>query len=69
MVFDESEFTDLDHGGGHVAAVIVSPKAKKGFQSQTFYQHQSTLRLILSGLGVNSFPGASAAAPAMDEFF
>ena len=69
IVFDESDLSDVDHGGGHVAAVIVSRKAKKGFQSQTFYQHQSTLRLILSGLGVNAFPGASAAAPVMDEFF
>ena len=69
IVFDESDLADLEHGGGHVAAVIVRPKAKPGFQSQTFYQHQSTLRLILSGLGVNAFPGASAAAPAMSEFF
>ena len=69
IVFDESELSDVDHGGGHVAAIIVSPKAKKGFQSQTFYQHQSTLRLILSALGVNDFPGAAAAAPGMDEFF
>lgn len=69
IVFDESEMADVEHGGGHVAAVIVSPKAKPGFQSQTFYQHQSTLRLILSSLGVNSFPGASAVAPSMGEFF
>jgi len=69
IVFDESEMSDVDHGGGHVAAVIVSPKGKAGFQSQTFYQHQSTLRLVLSSLGVNSFPGASAVAPDMKEFF
>jgi phosphatidylinositol-3-phosphatase len=69
IVFDESELSDVEHGGGHVAAIIVSTKAKKGFQSQTFYQHQSTLRLMLSGLGVNNFPGASAVAPDMSEFF
>jgi acid phosphatase len=57
------------HGGGHVAAVIVSPKAKRGFQSTTFYQHQSTLRLILEGLGVSKFPGDSSTAPSMEEFF
>jgi len=69
IVFDESETADLEHGGGHVAAVVVSPKAKKGFQSKTFYQHQSTLRLMLSSLGLSDFPGAAAVAPAMDEFF
>jgi hypothetical protein len=69
IVFDESDRTDFNHGGGHVAAVIVSPKAKAGFKSQTLYQHQSTLRLILSSLGVNHFPGASVAAPSMGEFF
>ena len=30
-----------------MAAVIVSPRAKSGFQSTTLYQHQNTLRLIL----------------------
>jgi hypothetical protein len=60
---------DLDHGGGHVATVIVSPKAKKGIQSTNTCQHPSTLRLILAGSGVNSFPGLSAVAPDMTEFF
>jgi len=69
IVFDESVMTDVTHGGGHVAMVVVGPSAKKGFQSTTMYQHQSTLRLVLSTLGVNSFPGAAAAAPDMGEFF
>jgi len=69
IVFDESVMTDLSNGGGHVAMVVVGPNAKKGFQSTTMYQHQSTLRLVLSTLGVNSFPGATAAAPDMGEFF
>jgi hypothetical protein len=55
--------------GGHVATVVVSPKAKKRFQSSNTYQHQSTLRLILTGSGVNSFPGLSAGTPDMTEFF
>jgi acid phosphatase len=69
ITFDEGNQADLDHLGGHVATVIVSPKAKKGFQSSNTYQHQSTLRLILAGSGVNSFPGLSAGAPDMTEFF
>ncbi len=69
IVFDESEDSDVEHGGGHIAAVIVSPKSKPKFESQTLYQHESTLRLILSSLGVSKFPGTAATAPDMGEFF
>jgi hypothetical protein len=69
IVFDESDTTDTANGGGHVAAVIISPQAKQGYQSTTLYQHQSTLRLILNGLGVSTYPAASATAPGMSEFF
>jgi phosphatidylinositol-3-phosphatase len=69
IVFDESEITDLAHGGGHVAMVIAGPQIKPGIQSSTFFQHESTLRLVLSTLGVNSFPGDAASAPDMGEFF
>jgi acid phosphatase len=69
IVFDEAEGSDSTHGGGRVAAVIVSPKVKRGYQSTTFYQHASTLRLILEGLGVTQLPGASSTSPSMGEFF
>lgn len=69
IVFDESEDSDILHGGGHVPAIVVSSKVKKAFQSQTFYQHESTLRLILSSLGISTLPGAAATAPDMGEFF
>ena len=69
IVFDESELFDIVNGGGNVAAVIVSPKAKSGYRSNNLYQHESTLRLILRALGVSSFPGAAATAPDMGEFF
>lgn len=69
IVFDESDMSDVAHGGGHVAMVVVGPKVKKAFQSTTLFQHESTLRLALSTLGVNSFPGAAASAPDMGEFF
>ena len=49
--------------------MVVSPKAKRGYQSTTLYQHQSTLRLMLKSLGVTTYPGAAATAPDMDEFF
>jgi hypothetical protein len=51
-------------------AVFVSPAfSKPGYQSTTLYQHQSTLRLMLEGLGVITLPSAAATAPAMWEFF
>jgi phosphatidylinositol-3-phosphatase len=70
ITFDESSNDDT-HGGGRVAAVLISPKfSKPGYQSTTLYQHQSTLRLMLEGLGIStSLPGAAAAAPTMWEFF
>ena len=70
ITFDESGDDDT-HGGGRVAAVIVSPKfSKPGYQSTTLYQHESTLRLMLEGLGISTLlPGAAATAPTMWEFF
>ncbi len=69
ITFDEAEDTDTEHGGGHVPAVIVSSLAKAGYQSTTLYQHESTLRLMMEGLGVTDLPGAAATAPQMTEFF
>jgi phosphatidylinositol-3-phosphatase len=69
IVFDESELLDIARGGGHVAMVIVGSQIKPGVQSSTLFQHESTLRLALSTLGVNSFPGNAASAPDMGEFF
>ena len=68
IVFDESSGDDTN-GGGRVVWIAVGPKVKSGYQSVTPYQHQSTLRLILEGLGVTELPGAAASAPNMDEFF
>ena len=69
ILFDEAQTSDSAHGGGHVAAVVISPKAKHAYQSTTLYQHESTLRLALEALGVNSFPGAAASAANPVEFF
>ena len=44
-------------------------KSKRGYVSTTLYQHQSTLRLMIKGLGVTSFPSDAATAPDMSEFF
>ena len=69
ILFDESFSSDTQYGGGQVAMVVISPLAKKGYQSTTLYQHQSTCRLLLEGLGLTSLPGACQGAAPMNEFF
>jgi hypothetical protein len=69
ILFDESA-NDNTHGGGRVAWVAVSPQfSKLGYKSTALYQHQNTLRLMLQGLGVTSYPGAAKTAADMAEFF
>ena len=69
IVFDESG-SDNNHGGGQVAWVAVSPKfSKLNYRSTTLYQHQSTLRLMMEGIGLTSYPGLAETAPNMAEFF
>jgi acid phosphatase len=69
ILFDESA-NDNTHGGGRVAWVAVSPQfSKLGYKSTTLDQHQNTLRLMLQGLGVTSYPGAAKTAADMAEFF
>jgi hypothetical protein len=68
IVFDEAG-GDNSNGGGRVVWVAVSPKSKPAYRSGTLYQHPSTLRLMLKGLGITTFPGAAATAPDLSEFF
>lgn len=68
ITFDEAGSDDAG-GGGRVAWVVVSPKAKRGYRSGAWYQHESTLRLTAEALGLTRFPGASATASNMAEFF
>jgi len=75
ITFDESEDSDTQYGGGHVVWVAVGPNANPGYPPSgsdipvTLYQHPSTLRFMLQLAGVSVFPGASASAPDMWEFF
>jgi acid phosphatase len=69
IVFDESVDTDTQHGGGHVAAVVIGPKVKATTKSTKLYQHQNTLKTVMKALGLSSFPGAASSASAMTDFF
>jgi len=69
IVFDEAVDTDATNGGGQIAMVMAGSHVKAGFKSTTFYQHQSTLRLVMDLLRVADHPGNSATAATMGEFF
>jgi acid phosphatase len=69
VVFDESFDTDTAHGGGHVAAVVAGPLAKKGFKSIALYQHQNLLRTVMDAAGDHTYPGAAASAIDMADMF
>lgn len=68
ITFDESEETDTAHGGGHVLWIAVGPDVRKSYTSSALYQHESTLRLMMAVIGLDSFPGSAATAPDMREF-
>jgi hypothetical protein len=67
VTFDEAS-TDSTNGGGNVLTVFAGRNVKQNYQSTTFYQHQSLLRLIAKDLSVG-YPGDAATAPEMTEFF
>ena len=54
--------------GRHVAEVLVGPKVRQGYRSTTFYQHESTPRLVLQAVGVSRLPGNAANVAPMGEF-
>jgi len=74
IVFDESEDSDNQFGGGHVPWVAVGPDVNLGYPPAgslipiTVYQHESTCRFMLKLAGVSVFPGNCAIAPDMNEF-
>ncbi|HEY6970110.1 MAG TPA: alkaline phosphatase family protein [Candidatus Angelobacter sp.] len=69
IIFDEGFSTDTAGGGGQVAAVLIGPGVKKGYQSTTFYQHENMLRTTMAALGMSTFPGAAASVSDMGEMF
>ncbi len=69
LVFDEAESTDNNHGGGHVATVVVGPKVRRGGRSSVFHQHQSLLRTLCSSQRLASCPGAAGSSNDLGELF
>src|SRR5262249_16389591 len=54
IVFDEAEETDLNHGGGQVAVVVIGPKVKTAFRSTTLHQHQDLLKMLATYIGIDT---------------
>ena len=52
-----------------VYTTVIGPQVKPGTVSNSLYRHESTLRTIMDALGVGVYPGASATAPDMTDFF
>jgi acid phosphatase len=69
LVFDEAESTDHNHGGGHVAAVVVGPQVIRGGRSSVFHQHQSLLRTLCSAERLATCPGAAGTSNDLGELF
>lgn len=69
ITFDEAETSDTTHGGGHVATILISPKAKTGYKGSGMYQHQNLENLIGGALHLSAVPGAGSSAGSMGEFF
>jgi len=69
ITFDEAALDDYSHGGGKVATVVAGPTIKPGYQSSTFFQHESVLRSTLETLGIGVLPGAAKYVPNLGEFF
>jgi len=66
-------FITFDNGDndeqGHVFTAVVGQSVIPGVKVNTPFRHENTLRTIMQLLGLRNYPGASAAAAPMNEFF
>lgn len=66
-------FITFDNGDGdaqgQVFTAVVGQSVIPGVKVNTPYRHENTLRTIMQRLGLKNFPGASATAAPMNEFF
>jgi acid phosphatase len=66
-------FITFDNGDGdaqgQVFTGVIGPRVKPGVKVNTPFRHENTLRTVMELLGLKNFPGASATASSMNEFF
>jgi len=68
VTFDECDAA-VGNCPEQVYTVVAGPHVKPHYQSSILYKHENTLRTILDALGVTKYPGASATAADMSDFF
>lgn len=56
-------------GAGPVLTTLIGPNVKQGYVSNFSYKHENTLRTVLDALGITTYPGLSASAVDMADFF
>jgi hypothetical protein len=54
---------------GKVYTAVIGPNVKRGYVSNVPYKHENTLRTMLDALGIETYPGWSANALDMSDFF
>lgn len=58
-----------DDAEGRVFTAVIGENVIPGIKVETPFHHQNTLRTIMQLLGLTNYPGASANAAPMNEFF
>ena len=69
VTFDECGGGTNAGCGASVYTALIGPKVTPHTVSGTTYKHENTLRTMLDSLGIRSYPGASATASDMSDFF
>ncbi len=68
VTFDECG-AGTNTGCGNIYTAIIGPKVVPHTASGTPYKHENALRTMLDALGIGTYPGASAGASDMSDFF
>jgi hypothetical protein len=69
VTFDECGGGTNAGCGASVYTALIGPKVTPHTVSATPYKHENALRTMLDALGIRSYPGASAIAADMSDFF
>ncbi|HTS05765.1 MAG TPA: alkaline phosphatase family protein [Candidatus Eisenbacteria bacterium] len=69
VTFDECAGGTNQGCGASVYTAVLGPQVKPHTVSGTYYKHENALRTMLDSLGIKNYPGASATAADMSDFF
>jgi hypothetical protein len=69
VTFDECGAATNTGCNGNVYTAVIGPKVISGTVSSVPYKHENLLRTMLDALQITTYPGASATAAPMSDFF